>query len=615
MNNGKPNVAELLGTAASRSIAANPIQNLQELLNAIREAPPRLSGQAAMLRTVGSRLSEFLEKPLEQISIDELIPIGPRFKAYLKERRYDSDTVRAYCYHLRKVVKIAPNFGWVRQWADVAKEWEKIRQAVWNPKNSAVQIVEYAISIGKPPAQLTEKELKEWCDLTAAQGRRVRYARDLAATFRNRIFRAGLQALLPNLSPPRRLAYGVPLKEWPKQIRMQVEKLIKWKTDEVSPDRAKRGRHRLISALIFERFVCRLYGFVSKIQRRQPSNLRSLFSKASLFSFVNWCREERQVRKVSLFNPLGMVYSIVKTYPYFKGGDFEWPGNLVAQLEDNEEDEYLASEARKLKLVDYDSLEELPQKIRQDAAKACTKPSKKYAAAMRDALLIEWLVTLPWRQRNLREMRIGRQEDGANIYKAPLDDDRISRPGWLVEELRGNPHLEVRQFRFRPREIKTNHFVRGILPKQIAVPLEEYVSSFRPLLITGNDPGTVFLNDFGGPYSMISIYNRVTEITFRYLGRPVYPHLFRHIFATKFLEEQPENYLTLSKILWHREVKTTIRLYGAGYDESHGARAAEEWRDRRSARAHGPATSGYCGHCGQPVTGRFCANCGNPTGR
>lgn len=39
------------------------------------------------------------------------------------------------------------------------------------------------------------------------------------------------------------------------------------------------------------------------------------------------------------------------------------------------------------------------------------------------------------------------------------------------------------------------------------------------------------------------------------------PHLFRHIFALQWLEEHPRDYLTVSKILWHGDVKTTVRTY------------------------------------------------------
>ena len=610
MEYGQQIDTELQHPACSRSIAVVCVQNLQGLLDVLDQAPPSPKCPVAMLHTTAKLASECLNKGLGQIEIDELVFLRPRLKLYSQERRYPYNSVKSYLNDARMLVDIARHFGWVSHRPDVTKEWEKIRQCAWHPKHNPDQIVKYAISIAKAPGLFSDKDLEEWSGQSVAQGRSLRYVRDVAARFRNRISRAGLDALLPNLSFSRRRQYGQPLSKLPQGLRTEIEQLKKWKTDEVSEDRKKKARHRPVSALTFQKFICRLYGYVLNEKGKRPSNLRALFSKKLLYGFVNWCREERHVKKVSLYYPLSILYGIVKSYPHFKGGNFEWLGLLIAQLEDDEEDEFCVKEARKLKSVDYDLLVGFPERIRREAARMYSNPSKQYAAAMQDALLIEWLVILPWRQRNLREMLIG-----ANIFKARLTDDGLSRPGWLVEELRRNPDLEVLQFRFRPSETKTNHFVQGILPKQIAVRLEEHLNSFRPLLISGSDPGTIFLNELGRSFTANCMYLRVTEITFRYFRRPVNPHLFRHIYAKQFLAEHPENYLALSKILWHRNVQTTIRLYGAGYDESHGARVAEEWHDKRSAPAPVPATSGYCGHCGQPVTGRFCSNCGNPTGR
>jgi hypothetical protein len=154
MDIGNKNDTELLDAACSRSIAARPIQNLQDLLNAIDEAPPSSSGQTAMLHTAARSLSEFLEKPLEQILIDELILVGPRFKTYLKERRYDHNTIRAYAYHVRKLVEIARHFGWVSNRPDVTDEWEKIRQCVWDHELNAAQIVKCATLHWNVPQKL-----------------------------------------------------------------------------------------------------------------------------------------------------------------------------------------------------------------------------------------------------------------------------------------------------------------------------------------------------------------------------------------------------------------------------------------------------------------------------
>jgi hypothetical protein len=61
--------------------------------------------------------------------------------------------------------------------------------------------------------------------------------------------------------------------------------------------------------------------------------------------------------------------------------------------------------------------------------------------------------------------------------------------------------------------------------------------------------------------------------------------LTRDIFAFCWLERHAEDFLTLSKVLWHRDIKTTIRTYGDKFGESHGLRRVEEWLDRR---AEGP---------------------------
>jgi hypothetical protein len=371
----------------------------------------------------------------------------------------------------------------------------------------------------------------------------------------------------------------------PEPLRTEIANLIEWETAELRPGGRGKRTVRPITAHHLQTFLSRFYGFVSNVKGHHISALNELCNEDLMYRYVVWCRTERETEKHSLVCRLAQLNGAVKAYPYFIGKDFDWLKRLIGELSNNEEDELLAREAKQERWVDYDRLETLPEKMRRDADGAYRKGTVQYARAMRDVLLATWLITLPWRQRNLRECRIGRREDGANIFKAGVSDSpTIARPRWLLEELARNPNLEVWQFRFRRLESKTGHFIHGVLPKQISVPMEEYLNTFRPLLLRDGDPRTVFVNDLGRPLTEVTFRRRIINVTYKYFGRLVDPHLFRDIFAVKFLEEHPENFLTLSKILWHRDVKTTIRLYGRNYDESHGARAAEEWRDERSGR-------------------------------
>lgn len=160
----------------------------------------------------------------------------------------------------------------------------------------------------------------------------------------------------------------------------------------------------------------------------------------------------------------------------------------------------------------------------------------------------------------------------------------MAKPKWVEEALRTNPDQEFWQFRFAPDETKNGDQVHAILPKQLIGLLEQYLEVHRPLLVNGVDPGTLFVNNGGRSYSEVTIEVTIGRLTARYAGRRVTPHLFRDILAVKYLEEHPEDYLTLSKILWHRDIDTTLRIYGARFDESHGVRRVEQWLDDREAR-------------------------------
>jgi integrase len=69
----------------------------------------------------------------------------------------------------------------------------------------------------------------------------------------------------------------------------------------------------------------------------------------------------------------------------------------------------------------------------------------------------------------------------------------------------------------------------------------------------------------------------IGNLTVRYAGRRVTPHHFRDAFALAWLEDHPEDYVTLSKALWHTTVEITLGKYGRNYDESYGLRKAAEW--------------------------------------
>ena len=159
----------------------------------------------------------------------------------------------------------------------------------------------------------------------------------------------------------------------------------------------------------------------------------------------------------------------------------------------------------------------------------------------------------------------------------------LDRPAWVVEEESRNPNAEFWQIRFSSKETKTGISVNVLLPRQLIAPLEQYLTEYRPYLLASRNTETLFLNQVGKGLRSDLIGKAVGHWTIRYAGMRTTPHLFRDAVAFKWLKEHAKDYLTLSKMLWHKNVQTTIRIYGSRFNESSGVCAMEAWLEQRTA--------------------------------
>lgn len=127
-----------------------------------------------------------------------------------------------------------------------------------------------------------------------------------------------------------------------------------------------------------------------------------------------------------------------------------------------------------------------------------------------------------------------------------------------------------------------HHVVQMFLPAELVPLLDEYLAMHRPVLL-GNapDPETLFLNTMGGAMSNNQIRGLFKRLTFEHAGTAVTPHIYRDIVAVGWLMAHPEDYLTVSKMLFHRSINSTIRVYGRRFDESTGVARMDNWRASR----------------------------------
>ena len=78
------------------------------------------------------------------------------------------------------------------------------------------------------------------------------------------------------------------------------------------------------------------------------------------------------------------------------------------------------------KYVAYDVLADIPRKIKAQREKRSPNNRKGSTILVRNELLIQTLLALVWRPRNIRECRIGTRSLGANLYKAPIPESTVA---------------------------------------------------------------------------------------------------------------------------------------------------------------------------------------------
>jgi hypothetical protein len=476
----------------------------------------------------------------------------------------------------RLLIRKAMVLGWKKAFPGVDDHWKRILAVA--KRYRCARVVRHAIQKGLEPAEFSEAHLQEMAETMIKEGRTAQQAIAVQWRFRKCVHEAGFQLDLPGISPPRRKTlYGIPLRQFPEPLRNEVSKLLAWKTEPYVDDRPVRSKSlRPPSAAKLKEILCQVYGFARNIRGIQPRTLAELLSQECLGEFLKWGESERKMKICSLIKPVWMIVPIVRDYPLLRGNDLGWIFNRLQAMQaraegsDTDREEYCGA--------DYDTLARIPDLIRKEAETLRNGQDKKKATLVRDQLLIKSLLILAWRQRNVRECKLGNSKGGGNIFKEEISPrSRIAMPRSAAQALEGNPHQKIWQFHFRPEETKAGRAVQAVVPKQLVPLLEEYVDVHRPILVGNNNPRTLFVNDHGRPFETSSLRVRVRNLTARYAGKIVTPHQFRHAFAFKWLKDHPEDYLTLSKHLWHCDLKVTIRVYGRDFDESYAACRVEDW--------------------------------------
>jgi integrase len=564
---------QVRGPSIIRAVSTRVPQTIGDLLNMMEKNPP---SEFSMLRTTCSLIAGYLEKPVDELTIDSVANNRDGFRSYLECRKYARNSIRSYVNYRRILLKAADRFGWKPNEA-MPDEWRNVivRARFWECKD----IVRDLARVRKKPQEVTIDDVDNWVLERVKSGHSFCCARQKRNKFWRLLNDCGCTDLTP-LCVLRRERYGVPLKEFPPALEREVNELLRWKRAEYSPNRPKNGRHREVTSKQLQTVISGLYGFAINVRRESKiASLPQLFQARIVTEYLEWSINERKVKGCSLQSSLRRLFTAMHQHPKYSSINFSWFKPLMAGLPVEPMSE---SRTRKQKMYSpYEVVESIPAKIRADRKAAAKRGIRHIAWLVATELLMKWLVILPWRQRNIRECRIS----GAapNIFRGRIPSfSEIEKPEWVKNEEGKNPDAEFWQFRFSADETKMGTHVEALLPRQLIGLLEEYLKEFRPHLIHGDEPETLFVSQRAGePMASSQISQAISAMTIRYAGTRVTPHLFRDIVAYTWLKEHPTDYLTLSKMLWHSGPEMVIRVYGRRFNVSNGVSAMESWLDGR----------------------------------
>ena len=329
-----------------------------------------------------------------------------------------------------------------------------------------------------------------------------------------------------------RNSYTLPDAQWPPQIAQAWQEY-----------RTRCGVRIRETSFYAYRIQMRMYlGYFVNVQGLTPT-LDDLFTVAHLTAFVRW-HAGRMGRTLSAQGR--QVAIMIAT---------------MAKVLGHPAQHTLADFRRSLKVptpvhnkrnhwVSLATLEQVAERCFQEgraplipAGKDSRFPGAQRAGRFGRGLMLKLLVRVPLRQRNVREMQVGK-----HLAKDPQT---------------GHWHLA-----FRGDELKVGN--RGAQINTYHVDLTEYCPDFLPLLeewLTVHRPKLpnaatsrlVFLTQHGKPHSTKSLHLDLSEAVGMYTGQRFYPHLVRSIWATEYLEKTQD--FTTAATLLGDTLGTVMKTY------------------------------------------------------
>jgi hypothetical protein len=341
--------------------------------------------------------------------------------------------------------------------------------------------------------------------------------------------------------------YSVPRPQWPPAIRAWWEAYCAARALEL----------RAATLETYERRLVAYVGFVLQ-EDPPPATADDLFAVARLDRFVRWQAQRWGVRVTWSAIQTARLLRHLATYT----GHPEAAALVTYCARLPEADPVHDKSRAWLTLAELEAVglalwAEARQPVashRAGTGRPIQRPGLYRALQCGRALMLRLLVRVPLRQRNLRELRLGK-----HLYQDPEGRWHLAFAG---------EDLKIGRRRGRPNtfQLCLSDYCPDLIPH-----LEAYLQHARPLLPQADADPHVWLTKQGRPYTATGLYAELRAAVDRALGKPFYPHLIRTLWATAYIAATGD--FTTAAYMLNDRVETVLRRYQELRDRDHQDKA------------------------------------------
>jgi hypothetical protein len=353
--------------------------------------------------------------------------------------------------------------------------------------------------------------------------------------------------------------------DWPAEVEAEFTAFSKWATDPFVLGREATWKKRPTTIKGYQKAFEAYFGYLHHTLQIRPVQFSHLFDYPLIERFVHWHINDKWHRSTAATrNLIRCIHAMTSQYR----PDATLKASLTALGKRlppyrpllNKSDAWLPLQELErvgLALWPSKSPEVLASYLKSYQSRQGLIGYKMASRAGLSLMLRLW-VHIPYRQRNMREMKLDQ-----NLYRTPEGQWRIRFAGeqLKIATKRGQPNIFDLPF-----------------PPTLVPTLDTYLRTWRPILTRRTNAAQVFLNQRGEPFTQHAIATTVQGHIYSFTGLRWHPHMIRTTWATEWIKTHGD-FMTAA-IMLNDRLDTVIKSY-AHLLEENVAEKAFEWVQNR----------------------------------